>query len=238
MMTRIPTDRFAEIAEGYDLLARTTSEDRYRDVLAAVPRDAERVLDVGCGTGVLAVRLARDARRVIGIDRSPAMLALARERQAGEGTSRVSFVAADFERPPFRDHAFDVVVSSYALYAADLPRVLSILRGLVRPGGRFAIADLVARWPRLHRTRARRVAAAFAALPGLALRHGPVSAWRVFGFRIRRAWRGPWSEGLLLTPAAFRAAYGRELPGCRIAARRERGAMTAVWDAPVQSALR
>src|SRR6185503_21329779 len=70
-------DSFAEIAEGFDLITVTRSTERYTDVIANVPHGARRVLDVGCGTGVLTERLARDAGLVVGLDVSPSMLALA-----------------------------------------------------------------------------------------------------------------------------------------------------------------
>src|SRR5438093_1515941 len=88
------------------------------------------VLDAPCGTGILGPFLARRGLRVIGADISPAMLAVARERDGAVG-----HVRADLELPPLRPRSVDAVVCTRFLMhlpAASRPRVLDTLAGLGR----------------------------------------------------------------------------------------------------------
>ncbi|MEV0585188.1 class I SAM-dependent methyltransferase [Nonomuraea sp. NPDC050310] len=119
--------------------------DVLRHALADRPRPL--VLDLGCGPGSLAVRLARrlpDAR-VIGVDTDPLLLALG--RSAYPEVAR--FAEADLRRPGWTarlglEEAADAVVSATALHylpVADLAAVYEELAGLIRPGGLFVNAD-------------------------------------------------------------------------------------------------
>ncbi|NOZ26422.1 MAG: methyltransferase domain-containing protein [Chloroflexi bacterium] len=121
-------------------------------------RAGARVLEIGCGTGVLAARMARQGAVVAGIDASPAMLAEARRRIAAEGLGdHVTLRHMDATRieDEFPPASFDLIVST--LVFSELPPdeqryVLDACAGLLAPGGRLLIADEVipARWlPRL-----------------------------------------------------------------------------------------
>lgn len=106
-----------------------------------------RVLDVGCGTGVL-TRLAAQAvgpsGHVVGIDPSPGMLGVAR-RNAERANSRAEFKLAAIERLPFEDGSFDVVLSSCMLHhlPAELKREgLREVCRMLKPGGRFVAVDI------------------------------------------------------------------------------------------------
>jgi SAM-dependent methyltransferase len=144
----------------YDLppVQRAVYRPPHDAVLAAlrtVPHD--RVLDVGCGTGLLAARMRCELRgtQAIGCDFSVGMLRRARARDAG-----IPWVQGDAGRLPFRDGAFEVVVSTEAFHwfpdpvgaLREMRRVLRprghLLLGLVNP--RFALTGwavgLAARW--------------------------------------------------------------------------------------------
>jgi SAM-dependent methyltransferase len=101
--------------------------------IAAVAEVApERVVDVGCGTGDLTERLAREAEGpVVAVDLSPRMAELAR----GRGLPAIN---ADIERLPFPDGAFDAVLANRVLYhLPDLDAGLAELARVLRPGGRL-----------------------------------------------------------------------------------------------------
>lgn len=96
-----------------------------------------RVLDAGCGAGPMMVALRERGAEVTGLDASPAMVALARERLGAEG----NVLVADLAQPlPLPDQAFDDVVSSLVLhYLQDWSGPLAELRRVLRPGGRLVV---------------------------------------------------------------------------------------------------
>lgn len=102
------------------------------------PEPGERVLDVGCGTAHLTERIAATGAEAVGLDRSGAMLAAARERAPS-----LRLVRGDARRLPF-DAAFDAVFSNAAIHwvpEPDQDAVLASVAGALRPGGRF-VAEL------------------------------------------------------------------------------------------------
>jgi SAM-dependent methyltransferase len=102
----------------------------HRLLLRQVPAGAQRVLDVGCGAGALANRLAAAVPHVEGIDRSPAMIAAARAVAAPNVTLQVADVL-DADLP---DGAYDAVVSSAVLHHLPLAEALPRMAGWLRPG--------------------------------------------------------------------------------------------------------
>ena len=99
----------------------------------------QRVLDVACGTGVLALAAAERAGgdgRVTGLDPNDDMLAVARRKSA-----RVEWTSGRAESLPFADAAFDCVVSQFGLmFFADRVAALREMARVLRPGGRLAVA--------------------------------------------------------------------------------------------------
>jgi SAM-dependent methyltransferase len=113
---------------------------RYLDTLAVGP--AERVLDIGCGTGGLARAVARRAvdGQVTAVDLSTSMLELARKRSADEGLANVSFVRGDAQVFPFDPSAFDLATSSFgAMFFGDPVAAFSNIGGALRGDGRLAL---------------------------------------------------------------------------------------------------
>lgn len=109
-------------------------------VEVAALRPGERVLDVGCGTGIVA-RLADASAgpgRVVGVDISPDMLAVA---QASSGDLPVEWKEADAHDLPFPDASFDVVLSQQVVqFLPDRQRALTEMRRVLRPGGRALVS--------------------------------------------------------------------------------------------------
>ncbi len=100
-----------------------------------------RVLDVACGTGNLAVPLARQGCIVTGVDIAPNLLEQARERAAAENLS-ITFDEGDAEQLPYADASFDAVVTMFGAMFAPRPEVVaSELARVVKPGGRLAMAN-------------------------------------------------------------------------------------------------
>jgi ubiquinone/menaquinone biosynthesis C-methylase UbiE len=111
-------------------------------ILGAVPPGCGPALDVGCGDGMLACRLAGRCAQVTGIDRDPRMIALARSRAAGQ--ARVSFLEADFMTYPLEQDSFDFVCANTSLHHMDFAAALTAMARVLRPGGRLAVVGLAA----------------------------------------------------------------------------------------------
>jgi 2-polyprenyl-6-hydroxyphenyl methylase/3-demethylubiquinone-9 3-methyltransferase len=141
--TRSPDDmplgrrNYAQFADRYAAATPTKAANAYYDrpaVQSLLPEVAGRdVLDAGCGPGHYAAWLARRGARVVGLDVTPEMLALARAHVAGLA---VTLLEADLERPlPLADAAFDVVMCPLVFdYIRDLGPTLREFRRVARPG--------------------------------------------------------------------------------------------------------
>ncbi|MFF1545755.1 class I SAM-dependent methyltransferase [Streptomyces sp. NPDC058291] len=97
------------------------------------------LLDLGCGTGTLSLLAAEQGHRVTGIDRSPAMIDLARAKLAGRDAA---FLVGDAAAPPVGEERFDALLVRHVLWTLPDPaRVLRHWRGLLRPGGRLVLVE-------------------------------------------------------------------------------------------------
>jgi SAM-dependent methyltransferase len=132
----------------YDpVLALTMRERTFRPavVAAAVVESPTAILDVGCGTGTLAIALARAAPDAVvtGVDGDPAILDRARHKATGAGAG-VVFAAGRAEQLPFPEASFDCVTSTLMLHHLTPEPKRQALREaarVMRPGGRLVIAD-------------------------------------------------------------------------------------------------
>ena len=138
-------------AHFYDLLVRVVTlgrEGALREKMIDLARlqPGETVLDVGCGTGTLAIagkRRVGSTGKVYGIDASPEMIARAgrKARQAGLG---IEFRNASIEQLPFQDAQVDVVLSTLMFHHLPHPvreNGLREIRRILKPGGRVLIVD-------------------------------------------------------------------------------------------------
>ena len=106
-------------------------------------RPGEAVLDLACGTGVVAVTAARRGARVRGLDLSPALIEEARSNAAAIG-AEIEFSEGDAEAMPYPDASFDVVLSQFGHMFAPRPEVaISEMLRVLKPGGRLAFST----WP-------------------------------------------------------------------------------------------
>jgi len=107
-------------------------------------KSGDRVLDIATGNGEPAVTAARKVGpvgRVIAVDQSPGMLAIARERASALGLTNIDFVEADAESINVDAHSFDAAVCRWGLmFMPDLKGTLSVIHRALRPRARFATA--------------------------------------------------------------------------------------------------
>ncbi len=141
---------FDTISGNYDGLNRVISMGadlkwRKRVVRWVSERQPNAILDIATGTGDLAIQFAKatNARRVVGLDLSEGMLAVAKEKSTGEERlQQIEFIKGDSENLPFENNSFDAISVSFGIRNFEnLELGLSEIFRVLRPGGLFIILE-------------------------------------------------------------------------------------------------
>lgn len=141
--------RFRFLTPVYDAAMRVLFDEaslRMSVVEQVRPAAGDRILDVGCGTATLTLKLWRAApeAQIVGLDGDPRVLAIARKKAAREG-ARIELREGLATRLPFPDGAFDHVVTSLVLHHLTLDDKRTALREMhrvLRPGGTLHVMDI------------------------------------------------------------------------------------------------
>ena len=134
------------IQKDFDRIALVSTEgathnDHYHNfLLRHLSSNCENALDIGCGTGNLARRLAERCRHVIALDLSPEMIRLARERSAK--FPNIDFQLVDARDWPLPEEEFDCIATIATLHHLPIAEMLLKLKAALKPGGVLLVLDL------------------------------------------------------------------------------------------------
>jgi ubiquinone/menaquinone biosynthesis C-methylase UbiE len=138
-------DRFTRTVDVFGDYA-VSYRAQFADTLAklVLAGQGDRVIDLACGPGTLALQFARQVRWVCGVDLTPAMLHRARGTAQADGLDNLAFTLGDAQALPFADGSLDISVTSYSLHHMPDPRrVVGGMARVVKRGGRLGIIDIV-----------------------------------------------------------------------------------------------
>ena len=185
--------RWDERVEAWEEVAAGAPFLRLRDriVELAQPQPDDVAVDLGAGTGLLALALAAQTAEVVAVDISPRMLARLEAAAADEGIRNLRTLEADLRRLPLDDESATLVVSNYAFHHLDdagKELALSEARRVLRPGGRLVVCDMMFSLSLAKRDR-RLILEKVAAM----LRRGPAGVLRILRNAARLA-AGRWEQ--------------------------------------------
>ena len=136
-----------QVKDDFDRLALLSEEhgwshnDHYHTfLLRHLPPICRESLDLGCGTGAFARLLAARSSRVVGVDLSPEMVRVARQRSVSY--PNIEYLVADVMRSPFQRERFDCIASIATLHHLPMQQVLQMMKQALRPCGRLLILDI------------------------------------------------------------------------------------------------
>ncbi len=199
----------AHVADA-ELVARTEGFRDLRDriIERAQPRPEHTVLDLGSGTGLLALAIAPHVDTVWAVDISPAMCDYLRTKAESAGLENIKVAVGSAVSLPLVEDSVDVVISNYCLHhLRDRDKQRAVLEAMrvLRPGGRLVIGDMMFRVS-VRDARDRRI---LTSKVTSMLRGGPAGVWRLLKNLVRflsRRWEHPASVGSwvdALTAAGF-----------------------------------
>ncbi len=134
------------IQKDFDRIALVSEDggahnDHYHNfLLRHLPSNCHDVLEIGCGTGAFARRLAERSQQVLALDLSPEMIRIARERSAQ--FPNIEFQLADVRDSPFHIGSFDCIASIATLHHLPFPEMLLKMKAALKPGGVLLVLDL------------------------------------------------------------------------------------------------
>jgi demethylmenaquinone methyltransferase/2-methoxy-6-polyprenyl-1,4-benzoquinol methylase len=194
---RRAAEKYRARAQGYDASAQATMAVRRRAVALLALRPGDAVLDVACGTGLsfeLLVAGVGPSGRVSGLELSPEMMAVARERVRRHGWTNVSLVEAAAEDAEL-DGPFDAVLFHYTHDVLQSPQALRRILRALKPGARVALAGI--KYPSAW------------LLPAWLYRLAKARPYVTTYRGLRRPWRGlqPFLESLHVEPVMLGTNY-------------------------------
>lgn len=224
------TKTLGPAAAHFESIARSRPPDHHNDLAAVLPQWAGYLLDAGCASGRLTLQFAQRSDFAVGMDLSADLIEIARGLERAQALTNIAWVVGDMERPPFQSDSFDLVVSTNAIRLTNVPVSLEQLARLVKPGGRFAIQDILANrhglrvflFPYFFRT--------LRGAPRYLRLYGPMMLLRILGYRLSRVELRRAIRVDRLTFDVLEEIYHRVMPGSML--QTDRWGYLAIWDKP------
>jgi len=174
---------YDELAGHYDLVSWLVSGGQWRSWQAGVWDEVygKRVLELGCGTGTMLVEGAQRGLHVVGVDRSPAMLAVA-QRRVNIARSDAELLRGDGIMLPLGENQFDTVIATFPAGYILAPETLAEVGRVLRVDGRFIVLGL---WVEVHMGILARLLPVFYGRPTDSVCMGIEQRMKTAGFRMR-----------------------------------------------------
>lgn len=206
---------FSPAGAHFESIARLRPPDFQSPLLARLPPSSKMLLDAGCAGGRLTLQFARAAGFAVGLDLWPDLVNLARTLQEEDRATNVAWVVGDIEHPPFAPECFDVVVSTNVLRLTDFPVAVKQLGGLVKPGGRMAVQDLIDAYGQKSPLPIAYLFRLIRGAPRYLKNFGPVMMLRILVHRLSPRELARAMRVSRMTPQWIEESYSRILPGSR-----------------------
>lgn len=207
----------------YDRSGWNHNNHYHKFLLKQLPLRCESVLDLGCGSGAFSRLLAERCDRVMAIDLSPQMIAVA--KQDSQNYTNIDFQVADIGQWKFPVEQFDAIVSIATFHHLSLENLLPSLKTALKPGGKLVVLDLIQ-----HETIEDRLSDVIAV---------PLNwIWRIFkngnikhSSEAKAAWQEHCRTDNYLTRSQARQIYTRSCEGAKIR-KHLFWRYSAVWEKP------
>ena len=223
---------FDGFAEQYD--AAVSIERSHDFFLKSLPERRGSVLEIGCGTGLLAYELSHHFSSVVALDISEPMLTIARKKRSAPN---IEYQCSDANKLTV-ETSFDAIVSHTTFHhLTSIPETVSAVRAALAPGGRLILLDCITRFgPIIPRWTICYYAYAGLQLLPDSVRRGFEAAWTLFRFRCSRQWIAHLKSDRYLTREQFREVYASLLPGAQFTCMKT--FIGVVWTAPREHRMR
>lgn len=198
---------FDSFATEYDFMTSLQSKNDF--FIKNLSHKKKAVLDIGCGSGILAFELAKYYENVVGVDICQEMLEIAKLKRYAPN---IQYLLMDAEKL-ILDEKFDLITSANTFHhLQNLPATLKRIKKLLNPGGKVVLLDNVSEVE---------TPATIVYIWGAMQdffpdwrKYGLGTAWRLFRFRISKPWLSHLATDKYLSPQQFKEIYGSHFPNC------------------------
>ena len=207
MMNNLVNEQFDKVAEEYDFVNELFNNNDF--FISNMSSQRSTVLDIGCGSGILALELSKHYKEVIGIDISEQMLSFANLKRNREN---IRYNNMDANKLNF-DKRFDFVVSRATFHhLSDIPNVLNKIKTLLNKGGKIVILDNVSEieTPATYGY----ILGALSEFVPNCFKYNINTSIRVFKHSTSKHWLEHLASDKYLSEQRYKEIYGQYLPNC------------------------